>query len=130
MTHQPDPNTMPDDRKTVLLVDDEIAIVSLLQDTLEDAGYAVLTALNGQQALALAWEHAPDLVLTDVMMPRLDGVELARQLRADSRTRHIPILAMSAAQHPPKSDAFASILAKPFDLDHVIAQVRHWLSTP
>jgi CheY-like chemotaxis protein len=130
MTHPQEPTESPKVEKTVLLVDDEFAILSLLQDTLEDAGYSVLAAVDGYQALALAWQHSPDLVLTDIMMPQIDGVELARHLRADARTRHIPILAMSAAQHPPKSDAFASVLAKPFDLDDVIAQVRRWLPAP
>ena len=129
MTHQQEIRNSPREEKTILLVDDEFAILALLQDTLEDAGYAVLAAADGRQALALASEHMPDLILTDIMMPRIDGVELARRLRADSRTRHIPILAMSAAQHPPKSDAFVSILAKPFDLDDVIDRVRRLLST-
>jgi CheY-like chemotaxis protein len=127
MTQQHERTELQRAEKTILLVDDEFAILSLLQDTLEDAGYAVLVAMDGEQALALARQHSPDLVLTDIMMPRLDGVELARRLRADPRTRHIPILAMSAAQKSPKTDAFASILAKPFDLDDVIAQVRRWL---
>ncbi|HEX5688555.1 MAG TPA: response regulator [Roseiflexaceae bacterium] len=130
MTHQQELPEAEKNRKTILLVDDEFAILSLLQDTLEDAGYLVLAAADGQQALALVSDQAPNLVLTDIMMPRLDGVELARRLRADPRTRHIPILAMSAAQRPLKSDMFATILAKPFDLDDVIAQIRHCLSTP
>ena len=130
MTYQHEPTQSPEAGKTILLVDDEFAILSLLQDTLEDVGYEVLVAMDGEQALALAWQHSPDLVLTDIMMPRLDGVGLARRLRADPRTRHIPILAMSAAQKPSKSDVFVSILAKPFDLDDVIAQVRRWLLGP
>ena len=81
---------------TVLVVDDEDDILDLLQYNLQRDGFLTLTARDGLEAIQLAQEHLPDLVVLDIMMPRLDGLETCRRLRQDPRLRHIPILILTA----------------------------------
>jgi two-component system alkaline phosphatase synthesis response regulator PhoP len=80
----------------ILVVDDEIYIVHILDFSLGMEGYEVITALDGEQALERARAEHPDLVVLDVMMPKLDGYETCRILKADETTRHIPIILLSA----------------------------------
>ena len=80
----------------ILVVDDEIYIVHILDFSLGMEGYEVLTALDGEQALEKVRAEHPDLVVLDVMMPKLDGYETCRILKADETTRHIPIILLSA----------------------------------
>jgi CheY-like chemotaxis protein len=114
---------------TILVADDESPIVALLRDLLESEGHTVLAAHNGQEALALARGEHPDLVLSDVMMPLLDGVQLARMLREEPVTPGLVVILMSAAQ-PPDLQAVgaAAFLAKPFDLDAVNRLVARHLA--
>ena len=109
---------------TVLVVEDEEPVQQLVADLLEDEGYHVLVAPDGAQGLALAREAAPDLVITDLMMPVLGGLELCGRLRADARTRGVPIIVMSAAGRATADAAgVKAFLAKPFDLDALLALV-------
>src|SRR5688572_19687843 len=79
----------------VLVVDDVPDNLSLLHDALDEAGYTVLVATNGEQALQRAVQAVPDIVLLDAMMPGLDGFEVARRLKAHPDTAHIPIIFMT-----------------------------------
>ncbi|MDP3131402.1 MAG: response regulator, partial [Burkholderiaceae bacterium] len=79
----------------VLLVDDVPDNVAMLHDALDDAGYTVLVALDGESALRRARQALPDVVLLDAVMPGMDGFEVARRLKADPATAHIPILFMT-----------------------------------
>ena len=79
----------------VLVVDDVPDNLSLLHDALDESGYTVLVATDGEAALQRAAQALPDIVLLDAMMPRLDGFEVARRLKADPRTAHIPIIFMT-----------------------------------
>ena len=110
-------------RPSVLVVDDEREIVDLLQVVLEDEGYRVVPAFDGEQAWRLAHVEPPDLVISDVMMPRLSGVELVGRLR-DSRERlaKTPVILMSAADRTP-GDGRVTFLPKPFDLDRMLSLV-------
>src|SRR5215218_9920254 len=80
----------------VLVIDDESRNVMLLQDLLEARGYQVFTASDGEGGLVLAGEQNPDVVLLDVMMPRLSGLDLCRRLKAESSTAMIPVLLVTA----------------------------------
>jgi CheY-like chemotaxis protein len=105
--------------KTILVVDDEFAMVEALSALLEDEGYHVVTAANGEEALACLRDGAhPDLVLLDVMMPRLDGRDVLRRMQEDAALRSIPVILMSAAAHPLEQARLgnAVFLHKPFDL--------------
>ena len=87
---------MSDAPRTVLVADDDEDILQLVSFRLERAGYTVVTAADGQQALAAARQHQPDLAVLDVMMPGLNGYEVTRQLRADPATAAIPVILLTA----------------------------------
>ena len=80
----------------ILVVDDEIYIVHILDFSLGMEGYEVLTALDGEQALEKARAEKPDLIVLDIMMPKLDGYETCKLLKADAATREIPVILLSA----------------------------------
>jgi two-component system alkaline phosphatase synthesis response regulator PhoP len=80
----------------ILVVDDEIYIVHILDFSLGMEGYEVLTALDGEQALERAKTDQPDLIVLDIMMPKLDGYETCKMLKAEERTKHIPVILLSA----------------------------------
>jgi CheY-like chemotaxis protein len=119
----------PDARGTILVVEDEQPVQQLVADLLADEGYRVLVAGDGAQGLALAHAERPDLVLTDLMMPVMNGVDMCRRLRADARTRRVPIVAMSAAARPPGDGVLAdAFISKPFDLDFLLEIVAACLA--
>jgi len=80
----------------ILVVDDEIYIVHILDFSLGMEGYEVITALDGEQALEKARTEKPDLIVLDIMMPKLDGYETCRMLKGDDITREIPVILLSA----------------------------------
>ena len=80
----------------ILVVDDEIYIVHILDFSLGMEGYEVVTALDGEQALAKVKTEEPDLIVLDIMMPKLDGYETCKMLKSDPETRHIPVILLSA----------------------------------
>jgi len=84
----------------ILMIDDEPAFLKLLGRRLEGRGYEVIATDDPHQGVALAAAHRPDVILLDLYMPGLDGYELAKLLRADERTRAIPIVVLSAAHQP------------------------------
>jgi DNA-binding response OmpR family regulator len=90
-----------DDRATalVLVVDDQRDILGLIKLRLEQAGYEVVTASDGERALELVTSLQPNLVVLDVMLPIIDGREVTRRIRADARTAGIPVLLVSASVH-------------------------------
>ena len=104
---------------TVLVVDDDPVIVSLLQVNFEIEGYDVLAATGGEAGLMQARTGLPDVIVMDVMMPGMDGLEVARRLRADDRTRAIPIILVSAKAQSADIQAGLSLaddyITKPFE---------------
>jgi DNA-binding response OmpR family regulator len=105
---------------TVLVVDDDPLIVKLLQMNLEMEGYDVITAADGEAGVTRAREDRPDIIICDVMMPRMDGMALTRTLKADPVTTSIPIILLSAktaaSDIQAGKDAGADeYLTKPFD---------------
>ena len=113
--------------RTVLVVDDHPPIVELLRDLLEDEGFVVLTAPDGQAALAVATAAQPDLILTDLMMPQMDGRVLRARLLEQPLTAQIPVLLMSAAGHARARDGFAAFIVKPFSIDVLLDAVHRHL---
>lgn len=112
----------------ILVVDDEVPITLLLRDILVDEGYTVLTAPEGQSALAVTATVHPDLIITDLMMPGMDGRVLCAEVHAQPPTADIPVIVMSAAYHPQPTDSFAAAIAKPFSIDQLLAVVTTCLS--
>lgn len=111
----------------ILVVDDELVIGELLHEVLAERGYTVLIARDGQQAIEMTRTALPALVITDYMMPRMNGLELVAHLRANLRTRGIPIILMSAVP-PGQARHVSAVLVKPFDIDDVLDQVERLLS--
>jgi DNA-binding response OmpR family regulator len=89
-------STNDGDRPVVLVADDDDDIRDLVAFRLDRAGYEVLRASDGQEALDLAREHRPDLAVLDVMMPKLTGYDVTRELRADANTARIPVILLTA----------------------------------
>src|SRR5688500_3597767 len=83
-------------KRTVLVVDDEKDLVDLITYNLTRNGYDVLVAYNGNEALEVAQRETPDLVVLDLMLPGIDGTEVARRLKSDARTAHVPIVMLTA----------------------------------
>jgi DNA-binding response OmpR family regulator len=83
-------------KPVVLVAEDDEDILALVVFDLEDEGYEVLTARNGNEAIRIAFERVPDLILLDVAMPGLDGYEVTRRLRADESTRGTPVVLLTA----------------------------------
>jgi DNA-binding response OmpR family regulator len=117
---------------TVLVVDDDADIRRFVEMNLRLEGYRVVTAADGAMALAMVATEVPDLVLLDVMMPGLDGIEVTRRLRADSRTSTMPIIMLTAKSMT--ADRVLGLTAgaddyiiKPFDTLELVARVRSTL---
>jgi two-component system phosphate regulon response regulator PhoB len=122
----------------VLVVDDEKDLRSLLDFNLKQSGYRTLQAATGQEALMQAQRHAPDMILLDLNLPDLSGIEVARRLKADPETREIPIVMLTARGS--ESDRITGFelgaedyVAKPFSVRELILRlnvVRRRLSVP
>jgi two-component system chemotaxis sensor kinase CheA len=114
--------------KTVLVVEDEWAIADWLSAVLGDQGYSVLVANNGRQALELLRDHKPDLVITDFMMPVMDGPALLRAMKLDG-VAHTPVIVMSSlpeATVAERCEGYRLFVRKPFreaDLLRALEQV-------
>jgi CheY-like chemotaxis protein len=112
----------------ILVVDDEPSIAETVGWVLRDEGYAVAVARNGREALARVREQPPDLVITDLMMPIMDGWALCRALQEDPATSSIPVVITTALPHLIERGgaAFSAYLPKPFDLEalsEIVARV-------
>ncbi len=83
-------------KQTILVVDDEQDLLDLIEYNLKKEGYNVLKAENGQDGIAVAKEHKPNLVLLDIMMPKMDGIEACEKMRSDDELKHIPIIFLTA----------------------------------
>jgi CheY-like chemotaxis protein len=115
---------------TILVAEDEEALAELLRLLLEDEGYRVLVAANGHEALDRLKEHRPRLVLSDMMMPGLDGRALAQAMAADPDFRGIPLVLMSAVhERGAREVPHAAFVSKPFDIDALLATVARLLKT-
>ncbi len=108
-------------QKTILVVDDERPICNLLAELFDEEGYRVYRAYDGMTALATAERYRPDLILSDVMMPGLDGVSLTRRLR--ERGQRVPVVLMSAV-YADVDLPHVRFVPKPFDVDNVLAVVE------
>jgi CheY-like chemotaxis protein len=116
--------------KTILIVEDDIAIAEFLREMLQDMGYKILRAVNGRDGLQQLEIATPELIMTDMMMPIMNGRQLCMELRADQRYQHIPIILMSAIR-PPNLDPelYTHFLPKPFALDTLLTMIEQVLGT-
>lgn len=112
----------------ILIVDDVPEVRELLTHLLEYDGHETLVASSGAEAIALAQQELPDLIIMDLLMPVIDGWSATRQLKGDPRTAHIPVIALTAHLLPEdEREAMAAgcdrFLAKPLDIDYFLEQV-------
>jgi CheY-like chemotaxis protein len=115
----------------VLVVDDEIGVATLLEDVLQDEGYRVLTASNGRQALERIAAERPDLILSDFMMPVMDGAALISALAASPDLTSIPVMLMSSlpeAAIAERCNGYAAFLRKSFNFIDVVEMVARLVS--
>lgn len=120
---------------TVLVIDDNPVNLKLASEVLRAEGHAVIRAEDAEQALSLLESRMPDLVLTDIALPRMDGLELTRRLKADPRYRHLPVVALTASAM--KGDEVRILeagcdayITKPINTRTLTAQVVSVLAIP
>ena len=117
----------------ILIAEDEPDIRDLITFTLGFAGYEVVAASNGEEAVKLAFEVIPDLIIMDVRMPRMTGYEACEQIKADSRTKHIPVIFLSAKGQEAEIQTglqagAVEYLLKPFAPDQLTSRIQAILS--
>ncbi len=118
--------------KKILIVDDEPDIIEILQFVLEAQGYECITATDGEEGLNLAREANPDLIILDVMMPKINGFKISRLLKYDNKYKDIPILMITArSQEEDKQigeeTGADEYITKPFNVDFVVEKVKSYL---
>ncbi len=122
-------------KKRVLIADDEANIVASLEFLMEQAGFEVRVAANGDEALELAASFRPDLVLLDIMLPKKSGYEVCQRLKSDPATRDMKVVMVSAKGRDVEvakgvelgADAY---VVKPFSTRELVAKVREMLASP
>ena len=118
--------------KKILIVDDEADIIEILQFMLEANGYECVTAMDGEEGLKLAREISPDLIILDVMMPKINGYKISRLLKYDNKYKDIPILMITARSQAEdkligEETGVDEYITKPFELEEVIRKVEKYL---
>ena len=119
--------------KKILIVDDEVDLVETVRFPLEMEGFNVLVSYNGEDALNQARKENPDLIILDLMLPKLDGYKVCRLLKFDERYKHIPILMLTAkTQEKDKTLGMETgadeYITKPFEMDYLMEKVKAYLS--
>lgn len=112
---------------TILIIDDEPAIAEVVAEVLTDEGFLTLTAPNGHAALSMLAEQRPDLMLLDVFMPGMSGLDLLARLKGDAALAGIPVVMMSAgafSDNQLNEQGAAQVISKPFDVDQLVQTVR------
>jgi CheY-like chemotaxis protein len=115
---------------TILVVEDDAWIRTFLRDLLVDEGYRVLEAADGRNGLRLACSHMPDLILLDLAMPRMSGLDVLRELKRTQQTRHTPVLVLSAFRgmlDQTEAGGPWRVLHKPLDVPMLLEAIGHAL---
>ena len=119
----------PRKRYRILIVDDEPHILQMIQINMKTKGYESITAETGEEALKLAVSESPDLILLDIMLPGIDGVEVCRRIKSDPATKRIPVLMISAkSEGQDRIKGFLGgaddYITKPFSLEELFLRIR------
>lgn len=120
--------------KKILIVDDEKDLVEILTFRLEAAGYDVVSAQNGQEGLEKAKSEKPDLVLLDVMMPKMDGYQVCRALKLDGKYKKVPIIILTAKVEEGDKRTGETVgadgyITKPFDSGELLAKIKELIGS-
>lgn len=118
-------------KRTILIIDDDLAMQTVLEIALREAGYQVVLASDGQEGIEKLMTLQPDLVVCDIMMPQMDGVETFQQIKEQLQDNGIPIFIMTALNRKPWFAGLeaegAVIIQKPFDIDKFLSLVNDML---
>ena len=117
----------------ILVVDDEVNILTILKDSLEFSGFQVVTAPDGQEALDMVAKENPELVVLDIGMPKMDGWEVCRRLKSDPKTKGLPIIILTAYTQSSDQKRGAQLgadcfVAKPCDFTYLVEQINTLLA--
>jgi DNA-binding response OmpR family regulator len=120
------------DIKKILIIEDEEDTQKLLKATLERKNFIVITASDGNAGIAIAKLEKPDLIIMDIMMPKMDGYSCLKEIRKSDKIKDTPILILSGKQEEPLRDLFtfhtiSGYVEKPFELDNLIAKIKEIL---
>ncbi len=120
------------DKARILVVEDDASLRKIMEYQLEGAGYDVLSATNGEEGLKMALDHRPDLIMLDVMMPRMDGYKVCREIRKDFKTAQIPVIMLTArtCQNDVNSGlrlGANDYIAKPYNQLEMLTRVKNLL---
>ena len=118
--------------KLILAVEDQEDNMQILRDLLASAGFEIVEAENGEQALAAVAKRRPDLILMDIQLPIMDGYEATRRIKADPALRSIPIIAVTShalgdGEEKARAAGCDDFVAKPFSPRQLLAKIRHYL---
>ena len=118
--------------KTVLIVEDNELNMKLFHDLLDSQGYQILQTREGLQALALARQHHPDLILMDIQLPEISGLEVTKWLKEDDDLRHIPVVAVTAFamkgdEERIREGGCEAYISKPISVTHFLETIRRLL---
>ena len=118
--------------KKILIIEDELELVSLMRSRLTDHNYEVMSALNGLEGIDLARQEMPDLIILDVMMPKLDGYNVCRMLKFDEKYKKIPIIILTARGSEQDRNIAKQIradvfLTKPFRSEILLQEIKKFL---
>jgi len=119
--------------KRILVVEDTEDNRQIIRDLLTSAGYEMIEAVDGEEGVAMAAQHRPDLILMDIQLPVLDGYEATRRIKAQPELKHIPVIAvtsyaLSGDEAKTKAAGCDGYVAKPFSPRQLLAKVREFLS--
>ena len=120
--------------KRILVVEDTEDNRQIIRDLLTSAGYEMIEAMNGEEGVAMAAQHRPDLILMDIQLPVLDGYEATRRIKAQPELKHIPVIAvtsyaLSGDEAKTKAAGCDGYVAKPFSPRQLLAKVREFLGS-
>lgn len=126
-------NNSPDPKKKILVVDDEVDLLKVLKLNLETKGYDVVCAFDGEQALEKVRSENPDVIILDVMLPKLNGVEVCKNIRQDPVFNKIPVIMLSGKDADVdriigRVSGAKMYITKPFDLEQLISAIKKVLS--
>ena len=130
--HAPGSTRVQSLRKTILVVEDNELNMKLFEDLLQAHGYRILTTKDGKEALRMAKEHRPDLVLMDIQLPEISGLEVTRLMKADPDIRHIPVVAVTAFamkgdEEKIRQGGCEGYISKPISVSRFIETIQKFL---
>lgn len=123
-----------DTQKKILVIDDEEDILKLLKIRLEQESFNIITASDGDVGVKAAEQEVPDLIILDIMMPKMDGYSCLKEIRGLPKTKDIPVLMLSGKEEEKVRDLFAfqkisGYIEKPFELDDIVTKIKEILNT-